>query len=505
MDGELKLKVKVFDVEQGQNEVVISEGLAKSRNIDIGDRVRVRANGKSIVALVDHSKKYLNDDEVGLFDEVASALDARKHDCVFLSKEQRPASLDYIRKKLDGVALTPSEIQEIISNVMDEKFSLAELVAFVSAVYVRGANTDEIVALTDAIYASGESMHFSEGRPVVSEHSIGGVAGDRVSMLIVPILASLGFLVPKTATRAISSASGTADAMECYARVDLKREEVEKVVKSVGGCLVWGGGVNMAVADDKLIKVRQPLRLDPHGLLLASILAKKKAEGASHVLLDIPYGHGAKIDSFEDAHQLATEFKTLGARIGLEMSVIITDGSEPMISVAGPALEARAVLEALSGKGYDSIVEKACVMSGLVIEKFKGLPAGKGREVAEQQVKSGAALAKLREIIKAQGGNPAIKPEDIEVGDVRATVHAPFDGRIAHIDNKGIFKACRALGAPSYKGAGIILKVKTGQDVHKGDELFELVTNSKEALDYTISKKDDYKIVEIREIILDVV
>ncbi len=505
MDGELQLKVKLFDVEQGQNEVVISHELAREKNIEVGDRVRVRANSHSVVALVDHSGKYLEKDEIALFDEVSCALDARKHEVVFLSKEQRPISLDYIRKKLDGTALTAGEINEIISDVMAEKFSLAELVAFVSAVYVRGANNEEIVALTDAIYRSGESMHFDEGKNVVSEHSIGGVAGDRVSMLIVPILASLGFLVPKTATRAISSASGTADAMECFARVDLTRAEVEKVVKSAGGCLVWGGGVNMAVADDKLIKVRQPLRLDPHGLLLASILAKKKAEGAKYVLLDIPYGHGAKIEHLEDARDLAKEFKALGAKLGMDIMVVITDGSEPIISQMGPGLEARAVLDALQGKGHEALVEKACVMAGLVVEQFQKLPQGEGCKIVRRQIESGKAFEKFKEIIKAQGGNPDVKAEDIEVGTVRAVVHAPIDGQVSHIDNKGIFKACRALGAPSYKGAGIILKVHTGQTIRAGDELFELVTNSEDALKYTISKKDDYKIVEIKEIIQDVI
>ncbi len=505
MVSEVKLKVKFFDVEQGQNEAVISEGLGKELNIDVGDRVRLKANSKSVVALIDHSKKYLSKNEIALFDELADALDAKKHEFVTMSKEQRPASLDYIRKKLDGVALSASEINEIITDVMEEKFSLAELVAFVSAVYIRGANTDEIVALTNAIYKSGESMEFDDSCQVVSEHSIGGVAGDRVSMLIVPILASLGFLVPKTATRAISSASGTADAMECLARVDLTRAEVEKVVKTAGGCLVWGGGVNMAVADDKLIKVRQPLRLDPHGLLLASILAKKKAEGAGHILLDIPYGRGAKIERLDEARQLAQEFKELGAKLNMKIIAIITDGSEPVIQQMGPALEARAVLEALQGKGHDSLVEKACVMSGLVVEQCKVLPQGEGYKLAKKSITSGAAYKKFKEIIQAQGGKPEIKPEDIAVGTVRSTVHAPYDGRVSHIDNKAIFKACRALGAPSYKGAGLILHVRTGQEVKKGEALFELVTNSEEALKYTISKKDDYKIIEIKEIILDVI
>ncbi|MFQ5405988.1 MAG: thymidine phosphorylase [Candidatus Micrarchaeia archaeon] len=504
-DGEIKLRVKIFDVEQGQNEVVISEELAKERIIEVGDRLHLRANGKTAVALVDHSQKYLEKDEIALFDEVVCVLEARDKDVVFVRKEQRPSSLDYIRKKLDGQSLSKQEISEVFSDLMQEKFSQAELVAFVSAVYVHGVNNDEIVALTDSIYRSGEYLKFDSGKKVVSEHSIGGVAGDRVSMLIVPLLGSFGIIVPKTATRAISSASGTADAMEVFCRVDLSKKEVEKAVKKVGCCLVWGGGVNMATADDKLIRVRHPLRLDPPGLLLSSILAKKKAEGARFVLLDLPYGQGAKLETLKDARALAKEFKELGSKLDLEIMSIVTDGSVPAMPFIGPALEARAVLQVLQGIGPEPLAEKASVMAGLILEKTGHARKGAGYELAKKQLKSGKALEKFREMVKAQGGNPDVAPEDIKIGKLRYIVKAPFDGKVAHVDNKSIFKAARALGAPADKASGIILRASKGQRVKKGQVLFELVSNSQSAIDYTVSRKKEYSIVQLKKIIVDVI
>src|SRR3989344_4337849 len=268
----LELKATVFDIEQGQNEIILSEDQAKQMDLGVMDRVKVKLRGRSITAMVDVCKDCVSQGSVGLFGEVAEALKAKNGDKVEIGLMRRPASLDFVRKKLDGGILNGKEIEEIIKDLNSENLSQAELAAFIAGIYTRGLNTDETVALTKAVF----------------EHSIGGVAGDRVSMIIVPVMASLGYTIPKTCSRAISSAAGTADVMEVLAPVSLTLKKVKQVVEKTGGCLVWGGALNMASADDKLIKIRNPLRLDPKPLLLSSILAKKKAEGAKYVLIDLP-------------------------------------------------------------------------------------------------------------------------------------------------------------------------------------------------------------------------
>jgi AMP phosphorylase len=354
---------------------------------------------------------------------------------------------------------------------------------------------------------SGEVMRFPRNTVVASEHSIGGVAGDRVSMLIVPIVASCGVTIPKTASRAISSASGTADAMEVLAPVRLTRKQVEAVARKTGGALVWGGGVNMAIADDRLIQVRHPLRLDPPGLLLSSILAKKKAEGARHVLLDIPVGRGSKMEDLKEANSLANSFKMLSSRLGMSINCIITDGSEPSMSFIGPSLEARAVLETLAdgGKSNPQLAEKAVIMSALLLQMAKKMDKDKAYALARKQLESGRANEKLREIIAAQGGNPDVKPSQIKLSEQKTCVRSRADGKVGHIDNMAIFRLCRALGAPSDKKAGLVLRVKKEQRIRKGDVLYEAYSSSARALSYVCSRIDQYPVVEIEKVILDII
>ncbi len=280
-------RAKLLDVEQGQHEVVLHEEDARLLDAGVMDRVKLVSGKRCAVAITDHSWTMVKRGEIGLFKEVAYCLKTGSGAAVFVDLASRPQSLEFVRKKLDGKVLSDFEVKSVIKDLMEEKLSSAELAAFIAGVYTRGLSTDETVSLTEAILDSGGRFVWS-GKKVLSEHSIGGVSGDRSSMLIVPIIASLGLLIPKTCTKAISSASATADAMEVLARVDLSLVEAKKVVDKTNGCLIWGGGVDIAAADDKLIKIRNPLHLDPKPLLLSSILAKKKAEGAEFVLLDIP-------------------------------------------------------------------------------------------------------------------------------------------------------------------------------------------------------------------------
>ncbi|VVB66813.1 AMP phosphorylase [Candidatus Norongarragalina meridionalis] len=498
----MEFKARIFDVEQGQNEVALNEQQAKEIDLALLDRVKVRCGKKESIALVDYSHSVTRG-EIGLFREVAEALGVSKGQLVSVEMAKRPSSLDFIRKKLDGEILSQPEVSAIIDDLMAERLSSAELAAFIVGVYTKGMSAEETVSLTNAIYASGGSLH-SKKKPVVSEHSIGGVAGDRCSMLVVPIIASLGLTIPKTCTRAISSASGSADAMEVIAPVTLSLKDAERVVDKTGGCLIWGGAVNMAAADDKLIKIRNPLRLDPKPLLLSSILAKKKAEGAQYVLLDLPVGRGAKLASIEEARDLAKDFEALGRYLGMQISCSITDGSEPLINTIGPAFEARAVLEALYGKS-SPLADKACVMSGVILSMVRGITREEGAKIAKQQLVSGRALAKFKEIAKEQGGNPDIKPEDIRVGKYVQLVKSKEEGKVAHVDNRCVSRVCRALGAPSDKQAGMLLRVAKGQKIEMGAPLFELYASSKEKLDYGIEQMQRFNVVEIERIIIDVV
>lgn len=501
----MELKAVVFEIEQGQNEVVLSEQQAKQLDLTTLDRIKVRLGRKETAAMVDVCTDCVGMGTIGLFKEVADALKAKNGERIKIELLPRPPSLDYIRKKLDGNILSEGEIIAIIRDLMAESLSQAELAAFIAAVYTRGLNTDETVALTKAIYSSGECLRFPQSKNVVSEHSIGGVAGDRVSMIIVPIIASLGLTIPKTCSRAISSAAGTADVMEVLCPVSIPITKVEKIVKKIGGCIIWGGALNIASADDKLIRIRNPLRLDPKPLLLSSILAKKKAEGAKSVLLDLPVGRGAKLTDVNAAQALGKDFSAIGSLLGMKIESTITDGSGPLIETIGPALEARTVLETLSNQYNHALLEKSCLMSGILLSLAKGVTKEEGYKMAKQQVASGKALEKFREIIEAQGGNPDVKPEDLKPGKYKLVVKAQADGKVEHVDNRAISRICRALGAPQDKKAGMIFLVNKGEQVETGDPVFELYAENKDKLDFAKEQLETIDVIEIERIILDVV
>ncbi len=499
-----EFKVKVLDIEAGQNEIVLNESDAQCMDLDILDRVKLNFGRSEETAIVDFSHGFVKSGEIEMFLEVAEKLGVKTGDSIKITPTNRPESLDFIRKKLDGKTLTPSEINSIINDLMKEHLSNAELAAFISAVYINDMNMDEIAALTNAIYESGDRLDFPKNQIVITEHSIGGIAGDRVSVLIVPILASLGLTVPKTCTRAISSAAGTADTLEVICPVSLTLDEIKSTLKKTGCCLVWGGAVNMAVADDKLIKIRNPLHLDPKSLLLSSILAKKKAEGATHFILDIPVGRGAKIDDVKKGKELALDFQNLGTKIGMKVQVLITDGSEPVCMDIGPALEARAIIHAFT-KGDGMLVQKACTIAGSALALLKGIRKEEGYMIAMHQFTNGKAYAKFKEMVAAQGGNPEIKEEDIPIGNITYEFRSDSDGKVDHIDNKAISRVARALGAPSDKQAGLSIKVGLGSQVKKGDLLYVMYTSSNSKLEYAKEQAKVHQVVEIEKIIIDTI
>ncbi|MCX6767516.1 MAG: thymidine phosphorylase [Candidatus Micrarchaeota archaeon] len=497
-----KLVARIYEIEQGQNQVVLSEKDAQELSLEVFDRVCLRTNGNSITAMVGHSESFVKPGEILLFYEAAKNLKAYPGQEVGIEPAQKPPSIDYIRNKLDGKTLSNSQIGEIVSDLMSEKLSTAELSAFVSAVHIRGLSPHEISSLANAIFKSGNHLSW-KSRRIASMHSIGGVAGDRSTMLVVPIIASAGILIPKTVTRAISSASGTADAMEVLAPVSLTTPEIKKVVENTGGCIVWGGAVDLAVADDRLIKIRNPLRLDPEGLVLSSILAKKKAEGVRHVLIDVPLGRGAKVEDMDKARFLAQNFKNIGSHLGLNVKCIISDGATPLLRTVGPALEARAVLEILKGGGGAALAEKSCIIAGMLISMADGVSEEKGIELAKRQLGSGKALKKMREIISAQGGNPDVKPEEIEIGGVTKSFYAAEDCTVSHVDNRNLAMISRALGAPVNKKAGVILACERGDRLKRGRELFRLVTTDKAKLDFAECRLAQFPLIQMKQIILD--
>jgi AMP phosphorylase len=451
----------------------------------VGDRVKVTYGKKFCVSDVHIAIEMVERGEIGLCKTVGPCeIHIPEGVEVDVKPVSKPKSVEYIKKRMRGEKLTKDEIYAIINDIVVNMLTEVELTAFVMSDYLLDVDFNEIEWLTRAMIDTGETLSFERG-VIVDKHSIGGVPGNKITLLVVPIIAASGLLIPKTASRAITSASGTADTMEVLADVNLGIDEIREITEIVGGVIAWGGATNIAPADDRIIRVEYPLSIDPKPQLLASVMAKKGAIGAKHIVIDIPVGEGSKVPSIEVGRELSNDFAELGRRLGLNVSCVMTYGGQPVGRTIGPALEAKEGMAALENlKAPKSLIEKAIGVAGVLLEM-----AGKttnGAEYAKQILTSGKALEKFKEIIEAQGGDHGIKSEEIPVGDKKYDVIAPIDGAVSVIDNKKLVKVARAAGAPKDKGAGIVLHKKGGHHIKAGNVLFTIYAEKEWKLEQAI-------------------
>ena len=476
------LKVKPLEMETGRNIVVLHEEDVRELGLYAGDRVKLTMPKTTLVAIIDVTSRMVQPGEVGTFAEVTKALGLKAGDTVSLAPAPNPRSLDFIRKKMAGQQLAEEEVYAVVDDIVAGNLSTIEMTAFITAQYICDMTMDEIVALTRRMADSGEKLELDIS-PVLDVHSIGGVPGNKYALVTVPIVAAAGLTVPKTSSRAITSPAGTADVMEVLAGVSLSLSEIKEIVQKVGAVLAWGGAVRLAPADDIIIGAERMLGIDPHCQLLASVMSKKLAVGADHVLVDIPTGPGVKAENLDKAREWAHDFMELGHRLGIQVETAITYGGQPVGYAIGPALEAKEALETLLGKGPGSLIEKATSLAGIMLE-FGGVAMnGAGKQMAVDILNSGKAYQKMREIIEAQGGNPNVKPEDLPIGGKKEIVLAPHDGYITHIDNQRIMVIGRLTGAPRDKGAGLKIMLKKGHKVNKGEPLFEIYAEHEKKLE----------------------
>ena len=464
----MELTVEVLNITTGGSRIaILSEESASLLDVHSSDRIRITYGKEEMISIANLAHNFPQN-RIGLYEESASALGVKEDETVNVQLAPLPESLFKVRAKLHGERLLDKDMVTIVKDVVERHLSNAEIAAFLTSLSIHGLSTGENEALSRAMVSTGKTLSFGEG-PILDKHSVGGIPGDKTSMLVVPIVAAAGYTIPKTSSRAITSPAGTADRVETLCPVNLSIEEIKEVVFKTNGCLVWGGALELAPADDLFIQVEYPLGIDP--MLLPSILSKKKAIGATHIAVDIPTGMGAKIKTRTEAYTLASDFVDLGKRLGLNIQCALTFGDQPLGCCIGPALEAREALATLMGEGRPDLRDKAVSLAGML---FEMVGVENGRAKAEELLDSGKAEAKLREIIAAQGGNPKVKPEDLPVGTEKAEVRSQCAGKVIWLSTDDIVRIAREAGTPKEKGAGMMLHAKLGETVHKGDVLFEV-------------------------------
>jgi len=341
---------------------------------------------------------------------------------------------------------------------------------------------EETVNLTKAMIKTGTKLKF-KGKYIADKHCIGGVAGNRTTPIVVSICAAAGLILPKTSSRAITSASGTADVIETISNVELSISKIKEVVQKTNACIAWGGSLGLAPSDDKIIRVERLLNLDVEPQLLASIMSKKISAGSKYILIDIPYGKGSKIPSRIRAEKLAKKFKQLAKYFKLKLKVILTDGKNPIGNGFGPSLEMLDIISVLENKGNapQDLKEKSIF---LATELMKLCKIKNAKKKAEEILISGKAYEKFKEIINAQNSeqnndsNFDKRVKKLVPAKYSKTLKAKTHGKITRISNKGINSLCRVLGTPETISAGVYIYKHKGE-VKKGEPLITLYSESK--------------------------
>ena len=466
----MKLIVKPYDLDSSEPAVIIHDDDCIQLGVKVHDRVKINS-GDIWVSLVDNSDTLVEKGQILVPNIYINRYNLKDGDIVDVAHSPKPDSVVYIRKKMDNKRLTKEEIYAIVNDILEAKLSNIEVSAWLTSLYINGMDLDEISYFTNAMVDTGDRIEF-ERSPVFDFHSVGGVPGNKVTPIVVSIVAAAGLMLPKTSSRAISSACGTSDFVETFCNVEMTAEQVKAVSEEVGAVFAWGGSMNLAPVDDIVIKVENPLGINPRAQMLASIMSKKLAIGATHLLMDIPMGAGTKIPTMDVARAYVRDFTELGQKLGMHVECAITYADQPVGQAVGPILEARECIRVLEGENHPgSVIEKACALAGMILE-MGGIP--NGADKAKEILDSGAALTKFREIVAAQGGNYDIKSSDLVPGKFTQDILATRAGFVHSIDNKAIVQVARASGSPSDKGAGLLIFKKRGQRVEKGDVLMRI-------------------------------
>jgi thymidine phosphorylase len=457
-----------------ENVVVLSRDCAVLRPERLAGvrRVQLTAGGATLLAsvLIADDPSLVAADEAGLPQPAWHRLGVVPGDAVSIGPAPPRPSLEAVRAKVRGETLSAGRLNEVVDDLAAHRWSDMEIAAFIVAC-ASFMTPDETLALTEAMIGVGARLSWNRG-PVVDKHSIGGIPGNRTSMIVTPIVAAHGLTIPKTSSRAITSPAGTADTMEVLARVDLSADEMRNVVDRCGGCIVWGGRVNLSPADDVLISVERPLAIDTAEQMVASILSKKAAAGSTHLVIDMPVGPSAKIRDPSAALRLRKLFEFVAARLGISLEVLTSDGSRPVGRGVGPVLETRDVMAVLERRADapQDLAEKSLRLAGRLLEADPVLAGGRGEVRARELLASGEAHRKMLQIIEAQGPSP-VSPD---LGPLAHEVTAPHGGRVTTTDCLRIATIARLAGAPTDPGAGIDLLTQVGDVVRKGEPLYRI-------------------------------
>lgn len=496
------LSSRKLDVRTGDAKIaLVNEEDATENGLNIGDKVQLELEGsrKHVIVTIDTTDSLVEEGEIGFFEDVWDKYGIKYGEVVKISFLPPSKAVESIRKKLLGGKLEFEEIYSIIKEISQDKLGKILTTYYAAAGYSPGFDEDEMFYMTKAMAETGDVLRFKG--IVADKHSIGGVAGKGVTPLVIPIVSCVEKLtVPNTSTRAITSASATTDMLEVIMPMSFSKEELDAMMLKSNVFMVWGGGLDLAPADDKIIQVQKPIGIESIDKFVASIVAKKVAQGVTHVIFDVPVGKGAKVEREEEFQRVKNTFERVAAKMNIKVSIFRRDVSGIDGNAVGPSLECREFLRIYERdeRRSSQLEEDAVQMAGDLLELCEIEEKGGGYTKAKELLESGKAYKKLKEIIELQGGNPEITSNSLEIGGVTHEFIAKNSGEVNYINNKAVFQVCRALGNPHIKEAGMYFYKKPGDKVETDEKLATLYATTESRMDLAKKVLDEVKIFTIK-------
>ena len=457
--------------------------VCRSEGFATHNRVLLKAGGRHVIAtLYQVTNELLGFCDAGLSESAWTKLNLSDGDEVSVGHPEPLGSLSLVRSRIYGNRLDDRALRAIITDIVDGKYSDIHISSFLTTCATERLDSHEILGLTRAMVEAGERLTWKSA-VVADKHSVGGLPGNRTTPIVVAIATALGLTMPKTSSRAITSPAGTADTMETLAPVELDIAQIHRVVEQEGGCIVWGGAVKLSPADDILIRVERALDLDTEGQMIASVLSKKIAASATHLVLDMPIGPTAKVRNDEAAQSLTNGLVAVCEAFEIKTRVVRGDGRQPVGRGIGPALEARDVLAVLQNRpdAPADLRDRAITLAGALIE-LVGLRPSDSATLAAEVLRDGRAWQKFQRICEAQGGM-----RTPPVSNHRQPLHAARSGQVATMDNRKIAKLAKLAGAPEDKAAGVDLHIRLGDVVVAGQPLCTVHAEAPGELDYALA------------------
>jgi putative thymidine phosphorylase len=492
-------RTKIIDIIEWEDLVVlINEQDAREYGITSMDKVSLIYDDTEFVFDAALSNTLIKRWEIGIFEDIEAKYNLKSGQLVTIAFTKNSSeSLDALKRWLNGKRLNQKEIAAIMKDISNNRFTDILTTYFSAMGFFFPSKDEDLYRMTKAMAEAGEMLHFPW--IVADKHCMGGVSGNETTMIMIPLLTSLGIKMPKTFSKAITTPAATGECVSVLMDISFSKKEIEHLVKKNNCCLVRGGGLDLAPADEKLIKVAYPLSMQSYSRTVVSIMAKKYAMGINHSLIDIPVWPSAKVPDMKTAKWLKKKYEYVGKKLGMKMHVEITQALQPIGAWIGAVMQVREVLRVLqqhTTRPMD-LEKKAVHLSAKIIE-LVGMAKGKDAEkLAYGQLISGKAWTMMQKIIATQHGDPKIMSEDLKLATVQKNIVAEKSGKVKDIDMKVVNVAARTLGSPLDLQAGLYLHKKLGDTVKKGEIIYTMYANDEGKIRLTKEFLDQKKMYMI--------